>query len=178
MSDDLHIDGDFTLNIPSYQGQFSENSQPDIQADFSIKLTPDKVSQLENDLNYQTQEQVQEAIQTESDVINARIDTEVETLNERIDDIQEGAITEIIGEGNISATQSGHTVTITSTTYTHTQAVASATWVINHNLNKNPTVTPVDSADEVQLPSEISYDSNNTVTVKFLSEFAGKAYLN
>ena len=178
MSNDLHIDGDFTLNIPHIDGEFVNNEQPDIQADFYIKVTPEKVSQLENDLNYQTETQVQEAIQAESDIINSRIDDEVETLNERIDDIEQGAITEIIGEGNISATQSGHTVTITSTTYVHNQAVASDTWVINHNLNKNPTVTPVDSADEVQLPSEISYDSNNTVTVKFLSEFAGKAYLN
>lgn len=71
---DVNIEAEFTLN-----------EQPDIQADFSIKLTPEKVSQLENDLNYQTQEQVQEAIQAESDVINARIDDEVNTLNSAIE---------------------------------------------------------------------------------------------
>lgn len=169
---------EFELNSVELEAEYELSNNQHIDAEFVINASPDKVSQLENDLNYQTQEQVNEAIQAESDVINARIDTEVNTLNERIDDIEQGTITEIIGEGNISATQNGHTVTITSTTYVHNQAVASDTWVINHNLNKNPTVTPVDSADEVQLPSEISYDSNNTVTVKFLSEFAGKAYLN
>lgn len=178
MSDTENLVAEFEINNVELEAEYELSENQHIDADFVINAAPEKVSQLENDLNFQTQEQVQEAIQAESDVINARIDTEVETLNERIDDIQEGAITEIIGEGNISATQSGHTVTITSTTYTHTQAVASKVWTINHNLNKNPTVTPVDSADEVQLPSEISYDSNNTVTVKFLSEFAGKAYLN
>lgn len=63
-------------------------------------------------------------------------------------------------------------------TYVHTQAVASKVWVINHNLNKQPSVFAVDSAEAVQIPDDIIYDSNNTVTVKFLSEFSGKAYLN
>lgn len=164
---DVNIEAEFTLN-----------EQPDIQADFSIKLTPEKVSQLENDLDFQTETQVNEAIQAESDVINARIDTEVNTLNERIDDIQEGAITEIIGEGNISATQSGHTVTITSTTYTHEQGMASDTWVIEHNLNKHPSFFAVDSAGFVQIPDDIEYVNENKIIAYFVSAFTGKAYLN
>lgn len=178
MANNLHLDGEFTLNIPHIDGDFVNNEQPDIQADFHIKVTPEKVSQLENDLNYQTQEQVQEAIQAESDVINSRIDDEVETLNDRIDGIEESSITNIIGVGNISATQDEHTVTITSTTYVHTQAIASDTWVIQHNLNKHPSVVAVDSAESVQIPDDIDYDTNNRITVKFLSGFSGKAYLN
>lgn len=147
MSDTENLVAEFEINNVELEAEYELSENQHIDADFVINASPDKVSQLENDLNYRTQEQIQDAIQAESDVINARIDTEVETLNDRIDDIEQGAITEIIGEGNISATQSGNTVTITSTTYVHNQAVASDTWVINHNLNKNPTVTPVDSAD-------------------------------
>lgn len=166
MSDDLHIDGDFTLNIPSYQGQFSENSQPDIQADFSIKLTPDKVSQLENDLDFQTETQVNEAIQAESDIINARID-----------DIEQSSITEIVGEGNISATQSDNTVTITAETFVFEQGIPADTWEITHNLNKYPSVTLTDSAGRV-FQSEIDYIDTNSLVVYINGAVNGKAYIN
>lgn len=152
---DVNIEAEFTLN-----------EQPDIQADFSIKLTPEKVSQLENDLNYQTQEQVNEAIQAESDVINARIDG-----------IEQSSITEIIGEGNISATQSEHTVTITSTTYVYEQGIASDTWEIEHNLGKYPSVTIVDSAGTI-FTASVEYNSENVCTVYINGATKGKAYLN
>lgn len=152
---DVNIEAEFTLN-----------EQPDIQADFSIKLTPEKVSQLENDLNYQTQEQVQEAIQAESDVINARID-----------DIEQSSITEIIGEGNISATQSEHTVTITAETFVYEQGIPADTWNITHNLNKYPSVMLTDSAGRV-FQSEIDYIDTNSLVVYINGAVSGKAYLN
>lgn len=152
MSNDLHLDGNFTLNIPHFEGEFTENEQPDIQADFNIKVTPDKVSQLENDLNFQTATQVQEAIQAESDIINTRIDNEVERLEEEIQE--------------------------SSNTFVFEQGIPATEWVINHNLNKKPSVTVVDSADEEQIPDEKIYNTNNKVTLYFLSEFSGKAYLN
>lgn len=65
-----------------------------------------------------------------------------------------------------------------ATHYTHEQGVASDTWVIEHNLNKKPSVTVVDTADEEQIPDRKKYNNKNTVTLYFLSEFAGKAYLN
>ena len=144
---------------------------------FEIKAQPMKVSQLDNDLNYQTQEQVQEAIQTESDVINTRIDDEVETLNDRIDDIEQGSITEIIGEGNITATQSGNTVTITSETFVFEQGIPSDTWEITHNLNKYPTVDLVDSSGRV-FKSEVDYINTNSLVVHINGSLSGKAYLN
>lgn len=177
MSNDVHIDGDFTLNLPNYEGSFTENEQPDIQADFNIKITPEKVSQLENDLNFQTETQVQEAIQAESDIINSRIDDEVETLNERIDDIEDSSITEIVGLGNISATQSDGTVTITSETYVFEQGIPSDTWVITHNLNKYPTVDLVDSSGRV-FQSEVDYTDTNSLVVYINGALSGKAYLN
>lgn len=64
------------------------------------------------------------------------------------------------------------------THYTHEQGIASDVWVIEHNLNKEPSVTVVDSADEEHIPDRKVYNNKNQVTLYFLSEFAGKAYLN
>ena len=66
----------------------------------------------------------------------------------------------------------------TSNTYTHNQAVVSNTWIIEHNLNKHPSVTVIDSAETVIVPNQITYIDKNTITVSFLSAFSGKAYLN
>ena len=65
-----------------------------------------------------------------------------------------------------------------STHYTHEQGIASEIWVINHNLNKEPSVVAVDTADEEQVPDKKVYNNKNQVTLYFLSEVAGKAYLN
>ena len=65
----------------------------------------------------------------------------------------------------------------TDKTYTHNQGSASATWSITHNLNKMPSVTVVDSADNVVV-GEIEYNDNNSVTITFSGAFSGKAYLN
>jgi hypothetical protein len=62
--------------------------------------------------------------------------------------------------------------------YTHEQGIASSVWVIKHNLNKEPSVVVVDTADEEQIPDRKVYNNKNQVTLYFLSEFAGKAYLN
>ena len=69
-----------------------------------------------------------------------------------------------------------------SPTYTHNQSSASDTWVINHNLEKHPSITVVDSAETV-VHGKIEYNSKNKVTITFrLNEdayaFSGKAYLN
>ena len=63
-------------------------------------------------------------------------------------------------------------------TFTFEQEIPSDTWVIQHNLGRNPSVTVVDSAGAVQIPDEINYDTDNQITVKFLGSFAGKAFLN
>lgn len=65
-----------------------------------------------------------------------------------------------------------------SGTYTHEQAIASDVWVIHHNLNKRPSVTVVDTAETEQIPDEKVYNDENTITLYFISEFSGKAYLN
>ena len=61
--------------------------------------------------------------------------------------------------------------------HTHTQSVASATWSITHNLDTRPSVTIVDSSEEV-VYAEVEYTSDNAVTITFSSAQSGKAYFN
>lgn len=63
-------------------------------------------------------------------------------------------------------------------TFTYEQEIASDTWVVNHNLGRHPSFVVVDSAGSVQMPDEFTYNSDNQVTIKFISAFAGKAYFN
>ena len=62
--------------------------------------------------------------------------------------------------------------------FTFEQERAAAVWHIIHNLNKYPSVFAVDTAGQVQIPDDIQYINKNEVEVKFISAFAGKAYLN
>ena len=62
-------------------------------------------------------------------------------------------------------------------TYTHVQGVAEAIWEVTHNLNKKPSVTVVDSTDNVVF-GEVEYLTLNSVRLKFAGSFSGKAYLN
>ena len=50
-------------------------------------------------------------------------------------------------------------------------------WIINHNLNKKPTVMVVDSADTVMTCATEFIDMNN-VKITFNAPFKGTAYLN
>lgn len=58
------------------------------------------------------------------------------------------------------------------------QEIPSDTWHITHNLEKRPSVTVVDSAGNMQMPDEVTYNDDNTITIKFVGSFAGKAFLN
>jgi len=61
--------------------------------------------------------------------------------------------------------------------YIHTQSTPSATWTINHNLGRKPSVTIVDSSEKVVF-GDITYVTDNQLTVSFSAAFGGKAYLN
>lgn len=62
-------------------------------------------------------------------------------------------------------------------TYTFEQAVASDTWIIKHNLGRNPSVVIVDSAGTVFYPA-VHYDNENQCTITMNGATTGKAYLN
>jgi hypothetical protein len=67
--------------------------------------------------------------------------------------------------------------TFTSVTFVFNQTTAASTWSITHNLGKFPSVSVVDSSNNVVI-GEVEYNSNNQVTLTFASAFSGKAYLN
>lgn len=61
--------------------------------------------------------------------------------------------------------------------YVHNQPSASDEWNVVHNLGKYPSVTVVDSANNVVV-GDVTYLSTNVVTIKFMAPFSGKAYFN
>lgn len=61
--------------------------------------------------------------------------------------------------------------------FAFTQNIASDVWEVEHKLNKYPSVTIVDSADNVVVGDIVYLDENN-VRLVFSSAFSGKAYLN
>ncbi|WP_373845287.1 hypothetical protein [Clostridium sp.] len=64
-----------------------------------------------------------------------------------------------------------------NSTYIHNQLTASNIWTIQHNLNKYPQVTVVDSSGNVVI-GDIDYISQNKIIVSFQAAFSGSAYLN
>lgn len=61
--------------------------------------------------------------------------------------------------------------------YIYIQGTASAVWRVTHNLGKYPSVTVVDSADNV-IVGEVQYISPNEIMISFVGAFSGKVYLN
>lgn len=61
--------------------------------------------------------------------------------------------------------------------YTHNQITSSSTWTITHNLGFYPAVSVVDSGGN-HVIGDVTYVSQNVVTVSFNASFGGKAYLS
>lgn len=68
-------------------------------------------------------------------------------------------------------------VALAVNTYVHDQALSSDTWIVNHNLNRYPSVVVVDSAG-TQFIVQIEYNSRNQLTIYINGATTGKAYLN
>lgn len=61
--------------------------------------------------------------------------------------------------------------------FVYIQSTPEAIWEITHSLGKKPSVTVVDSADNVVM-GEIEYVNLNSVKITFAGAFSGKAYFN
>jgi len=61
--------------------------------------------------------------------------------------------------------------------FVFTQGVASATWNIQHNLNKFPSVSVV-NINNILMYGETTYVDANNLTINFSAGFSGKAYIN
>tara|TARA_R100001463_G_scaffold20709_1_gene50241 strand:- start:240 stop:485 length:246 start_codon:yes stop_codon:yes gene_type:complete len=65
----------------------------------------------------------------------------------------------------------------TDANYVHTQGSPAAQWVVTHSLNKKCAVTVINSANEVVI-GQVTYNSDNQVTLDFEGSFSGKAFFN
>jgi len=84
------------------------------------------------------------------------------------------------GEDTTFTIQRRNSASITKTyksSHTHNQNTPSDTWVITHSLNKNPSITVVDSSGNT-VEGAVAINSLNQVTITFCGAFSGKAYLN
>ena len=61
--------------------------------------------------------------------------------------------------------------------YIHNQMSASSTWSVQHNLNKYPSVSVVDSGNNMVV-GDVEYIDENNLTITFNASFSGKAYVN
>ena len=61
--------------------------------------------------------------------------------------------------------------------FVFTQAVPSATWTIQHNMDKLPAVAAVNNNNMI-VYGNVVYVDNNNLTITFSGGFSGKAYLN
>lgn len=68
-------------------------------------------------------------------------------------------------------------ITVGDKTHNYTQAVASDVWTINHNLEKYPSVTIIDTGGS-EVEGELTYVDINTIIITFTAAFTGNAYLN
>lgn len=61
--------------------------------------------------------------------------------------------------------------------YVHYQNEAKDTWIVEHNLGKNPSVTVIDNDGETVF-ADVTYIDANTLTIEFSEAFSGKAFIN
>ena len=62
-------------------------------------------------------------------------------------------------------------------TFVFTQNLAANPWIVNHNLNKFPSVTMVLSTGQVGM-ADVNYIDENNLTITFSGDESGKAYMN
>lgn len=116
---------------------------------------------------------VDSVVSAASDTINARIDAEVETLNTEINK----KVETITGSDLINVQRTDNAVTITSKTFVFEQAVPSTEWIINHNLNKRPSIDLTYYSGE-SFEAYREYTNNNQVIIRLENAATGYAYLN
>lgn len=64
-----------------------------------------------------------------------------------------------------------------ASTYTHTESLPNTVWIVQHNLDRYPSVEVVDSAGSTVI-GHTRYVDSNRIELTFVYPFSGKAYLN
>ena len=92
-------------------------------------------------------------------------------------------LTNIGGNGNLDLNKYYDFATFTISSgvgdknFVFNQAVASATWIVQHNLNKFPSCTMVLGTGQ-QGYGDVTFIDENNLTITFASAESGKAYIN
>ena len=90
-------------------------------------------------------------------------------------------LTNIFGNGNLELEKvydfAVFTLSSPDKTFEFDQGQPALVWTIQHNLDKFPSVTVVDTANTV-VNSQVNYIDKNNITINNTAQFAGKAYLN
>lgn len=173
----MELVANFTLNNESLDAQFDVSEVTNFDALFQIDVIPDISGLATKEELHETSETINNRI----DGVIEAFDEDIETINNNIEEIStelDTKVTDVQGSGVIQASRENNVVTLKSVNFVFEQGIASDTWIIEHNLNKRPSIFVVDTLDRVQIPDDIYYNSNNKMTVTFIAAFAGKAYLN
>lgn len=101
-----------------------------------------------------------------SEAINVTVNTDYEALSNK------PSINGVTLVGNKTSAELG-----IDQTFTFTQNTAADVWEIEHNLNRYPSVTVVDSAGSVVV-GDVQYLDSNNIRCYFRGAFSGTAYLN
>ena len=83
----------------------------------------------------------------------------------------------VVGEDGIVTLSDVREFSINDKFLVYTKNIPADEWVINHYLEKYPSVTVVDSANSI-ITGEVTYIDMNTLKINFQAAFSGKAYLN
>ena len=128
--------------------------------------------------NQPTQQNTNQEVENTEEQLGKNKDVNVNVKVVKVDDynqfVNKPSINGVVLEGDKSLSDLG---IYNFNGYTYEQGISSDVWVIQHNLNKHPSVTVVDSAGN-EVVGHVHYDDLNNVTITFTSPFSGKAYLN
>jgi hypothetical protein len=92
-------------------------------------------------------------------------------------------LTNIGGNGNLDLNKYYDFATFTISSgvgdknYVHPQDQASAIWTVQHNLNKFPSVTSVNT-NNIEMYGEVVFNDLNSLTINFSAAFSGRAFIN
>lgn len=135
----------------------------------TLKKTPTETIASRNLLTINEKSEVVDSGVSYTDLITK--DTVDTAVTEVFDRTLVGKVEEVV-EDKLSETGTG-----TDKNFVYVQSTSSDNWAINHNLNKMPNVTVVDSAGSVVI-GDVTYIDANNINIKFNGAFSGKAYIN
>lgn len=127
-------------------------------------------------INPEYTQRISDTISVVSDALAKEVENRISGDKELEEKIKL-SIPEIVGIGTISTIKEENVVTISQTTYIHEQGIASDRWEIEHNLNRFPSVTVIDTSG-VEVDCEVTYTDKNNCILTMNAPFKGKAYLN